>query len=114
MFNASVMELETNLNFNVQIDKLPSEKQNYTIVYIDDKEVKRPTVTETYGTINFKIEQVTPKVDSFLVRWFKTKKRIDLMLETENCMFFLKGCSLKMFKASEETFTVFYNSFREA
>lgn len=114
MYNVSVMELETNLTFNAQLDQLPQEKQNFSVVYIDNKEVKRPAATEKYGTLNFSAPEFTPKFENFFNKWFKTKKRIDLMLETQDCMFFLKGCSIKSYDSDNKSFILFYNSFQES
>ena len=114
MIVASVTELGTNMSFDAQIDTTPSQTQNFAIVYVDDKEVKRPTSTSSSGLIKFKINKVSPDIDKFLNRWFKTRKRIELMVEAEGSMYFMKGCSMKEFTSSKKQFTVFYNTFKEA
>lgn len=114
MLNASVMELETNMSFDVQIDCTPSEKQEMTTVFVDDKEVKRPSVTVSHGIIEFKALNTNIYIEKFLTKWFKTRKRIDLMLEADGHMYFMKGCSIKSFSTAFDSFTVFYNTFKEA
>lgn len=114
MQDAIVMELDTNLSFKAKIDTTPSARQSFATVYVDEKEVKRPTVTQSNGLIDFKLVEANDNINKFVEKWNKTRKRINLMVESDNRMYFLKGCSVKKFKNAEEKFTVFYNTYKEA
>ena len=108
------MELDTNLSFKAKIDATPSARQSFATVYVDEKEVKRPTVTQSNGLIDFKLVEANDNINKFVEKWNRTRKRINLMVESDNRMYFLKGCSVKKFKNAEETFTIFYNTYKEA
>lgn len=114
MINAFITELDTNMSFNAKIDRTPSETQNYAIVYVDDNEVRRPTSTSMSGLINMRIVNNSSDIDAFLNKWFKTRKRIELMIEANEHMYFVKGCSIKSFTDVNKEFTIFYNTFKEA
>lgn len=114
MQDAIVMELDTNLSFKAKIDATPSARQSFATVYVDEKEVKRPTVTQSNGLIDFKLVEANDNINKFVEKWNRTRKRINLMVESDNRMYFLKGCSVKKFKNAEETFTIFYNTYKEA
>ena len=102
------------MSFKAKIDTTPSAKQSFATVYVDEKEVKRPTVTQSNGLIDFKLVEANDNINKFVEKWNRTRKRINLMVESDNRMYFLKGCSVKKFKNAEETFTVFYNTYKEA
>lgn len=114
MQDVTITELDSNLSFKAKIDNPPETKQNFTTVYIDEKEVKRPTVTQSSGLIEVKADNPDDEVADFLNSWKSSKKRIDLMIETDESMYFIKGCSLKKFEAPKKVFSVFYNSFKQA
>lgn len=114
MQDAIVMELDTNLSFKAKIDTTPAAKQSFATVYVDEKEVKRPTVTQSNGLIDFKLVEANDNINKFVEKWNRTRKRINLMVESGDRMYFLKGCSVKKFKNAEETFTIFYNTYKEA
>ena len=109
-----VTELETNLNFQAEIDILPGATQNYSSVYIDEQEVKGAGVRQMSGTIEIKPNNPSDKVTNFLGRWNVSKKRIDLMLETGDSVYLLKHCSIRKFDTSEKVFHIFYNSYKQA
>lgn len=114
MQDVTITELDSNLSFKAKIDNPPETKQNFTTVYIDEKEVKRPTVTQSSGLIEIKADNPDDEVSNFLNFWKNSKKRIDLMVETDENMYFIKGCSLKKFEDPKKVFSVFYNSFKQA
>ena len=114
MQDAIVMELDSNLSFKAQIDTTPATKQSFATVYVDEKEVKRPTITQSNGLIDFKLVVADSKITAFIEKWNKTRKRINLMVESNDRMYFLKGCSVKKFESSQKAFTVFYNTYKEA
>ncbi len=114
MQDVTITELDSNLSFAAKIDNPPETKQNYTTVYIDEKEVKRPTITQSTGLIEVKVTSPNTDTVNFLTYWKNSKKRIDLMVETDENMYFLKGCSLKNFESPKKSFTVFYNTFKQA
>ncbi len=114
MQEATITELDSNLSFEVKIDNPPEIKQNFATVYIDDKEVKRPNVIQSIGLIEVKAVSPSSEVNDFLLKWKDSKKRIDLMLETGETMYFMKGCSIKKFESPKKAFSVFYNSFKQA
>ena len=47
MQDVIITELDSNLSFKAKIDNPPEVKQNYATVYIDEREVKRPNVTQS-------------------------------------------------------------------
>ncbi len=109
-----ITELDSNLSFKAEIDNPPETKQNFVTVYVDEKEVRRPTVTQSNGLIEIKTLSPDDETSNFLITWKNSKKRIDLMVETDENMYFLKGCSVKTFESPQKTFSVFYNSFKQA
>lgn len=116
MLDAILTELNSNLSFSVKVDKYPSLKKNYTTVYIDDKEVRLPNATELSGLleVQYDLSSYSANVVKFLAGWNKSKKRIDLMIQTDKNMYFLKGCYIKKHNAEIKSFTIFYNTFKEA
>ncbi len=114
MIDGSITELDTNMSFDVKVKSTPSKTQNYAIVYVDDKEVKRPTSTSVSGIVEFELDELPQSVEEFLAHWYRSRKRIDIMLEADEHMYFMKGCSIKTFDEVKKVFTVFYNSFRES
>lgn len=114
MQDVIITELETNLSFKASIDNPPEVKQSYTTVYVDEKELKRPTISQANGLIKVKVSVINNNISNFINRWYTTKKRINLMLETNEHMYLMKGCSIKQFKAIDENFVIFYNTFKEA
>ena len=46
MQHAVITELETSLAFDAEIDNPPSVKENFTTVFIDGNEVKRPDAAQ--------------------------------------------------------------------
>lgn len=114
MINASIMELETNLSFDAEIDATPAEKLNFATFYVDEKEYRRPTSVNTHGVIEFNIQKPASYVEAFLNKWYKTRKRIDIMLEADGHMYLMKGCYIRSFTSAKEAFTVFYNTFKES
>ena len=76
MQDAIVMELDSNLSFKAQIDTTPATKQSFATVYVDEKEVKRPTITQSNGLIDFKLVDADSKITAFIEKWNKTRKRI--------------------------------------
>lgn len=48
------------------------------------------------------------------MKWHASRKRINLMVETDEHMYLVKGCSVKKFDTPKKAFTVFYNTFKEA
>lgn len=114
MQEVTITELNSNLSFKAKIDNPPETKQNFTTVYIDEREVKRPAATQSNGLIEVKVSSPDDDTSNFLVYWKNSKKRIDLMVETDDSMYFIKGCSLKNFESPKKTFSVFYNSFKQA
>lgn len=114
MQNAIFTELENNLSFRADIDNPPEVRQSFTTVYVDEREVKRPTVDLVNGEINVKLSNVDDKISNFIKKWFSSRKRINLMIETSEHMYLLKGCSIKKFETPDKVFTIFYNAFKEA
>ena len=114
MQDVTITELDSNLSFKAKIDNPPENKQNFTTVYIDEKEFKRPNVTQSHGLIEVKVSSPDSSVSNFLTNWNTSRKRIDLMIETDDIMYFLKGCSVKKFDTPKKTFSVFYNTFKQA
>ncbi len=114
MQDVIIMELDTNLSFKAKIDNPPEVKQNFTTVYVDEKQVKRPTVAQVNGLIEIKVSSPDDKISNFITKWHASRKRINLMVETDEHMYFMKGCSVKKFDTPKKVFTVFYNTFKEA
>lgn len=114
MQDTIITELETNLSFEAKIDSTPEVKQNFSTVYVDEKEVRRPTVAEVNGLLEIKLSNPDSHVSDFIKKWNASRKRIDLMVETESRMYLMKGCSVKKFDTPKKAFTVFYNTFKEA
>lgn len=114
MQDVIIMELETNLSFKAKIDNPPEVKQNFTTVYVDEKQVKRPTVAQVNGLIEIKLANPDDKISNFVKKWHASRKRINLMVETDDHMYLVKGCSVKKFDTPKKAFTVFYNTFKEA
>ncbi len=114
MQDVIVTELETNLSFKANIDNPPEVKQNFSTVYVDEREVRRPTVSEVNGVIEIKLSNPDSHVSDFIKKWNASRKRINLMIETEKHMYLVKGCSVKKFDTPKKAFTVFYNTFKEA
>lgn len=114
MQNVTITELDTNLSFEAKIDNTPEIKHNYTIVYVDEKEVKRPNVSQINGLLEIKLVKPDEKVSNFVKAWYESRKRINLMIQNSEHMYFMKGCSVKKFHISQNTLVVFYNSFKEA
>ena len=106
MQKVTVTELETNMDFQAEIDMLPDATQNYSSVYIDDQEVKRSGVRQMSGTIKIKPNNPSDEVTSFLGKWNVSKKRIDLMLETGDSVYLLKHCSVRKFDTSKKVFYI--------
>lgn len=114
MQDVIITELETNLSFKASIDNPPEVKQSFSTFYVDEKEVKRPTVAQVNGLIEVLIYNPQSVISNFLQKWKKTRKRINLMIETNDHMYLMKGCSIKNFETPEKAFTIFYNTFKEA
>lgn len=114
MQDVTITELESNMSFEAKIDNPPEIKQNYTTVYIDEKMVKRPNISQTNGLIEIKLVKPDKTISDFVTNWFKTRKRINLMAQNDEHMYFMKGCSIKRFTSPEKAFIVFYNNFKEA
>lgn len=114
MQDVIIMELESNLSFKAKIDNPPEIKQNYATVYVDEKEVRRPTVAQVNGLIDVKLSNPGEKILNFINSWHSSRKRINLMLETDTHMYLVKGCSVKKFDINKKVFTIFYNTFKEA
>lgn len=114
MQDVIIMELETNLAFKASIDNPPEVKQSFATVYVDEKEVKRPTVAQVNGLIEIQVSNPNSTISNFLQKWKRTRKRINLMIETNDHMYLMKGCSIKRFETPDKAFTVFYNTFKEA
>lgn len=114
MKDVIITELDSNLSFNAEIDNPPEVKQNFSTVYVEEKEVRRPTVSQVNGIIKVKLSNPDNLVCDFIKKWHKIKKRIDLMVETDNHLYLMKGCSIKEFESPKKAFTVFYNTFKEA
>lgn len=114
MQNAVITELRTGLSFDVQIDKAPSVKQNFTIVFIDGKEVKRPDAAEINGLIRIIPLKHDNKVENFIKNWADSRQKIRLMLDTGAIMFLLNGCYVKKMDTENNSITIYYNSFSEA
>lgn len=55
MQDVIIMELDTNLSFKASIDNPPEVKHSFTTVYVDEKEVKRPTVSQVNGLLEVKL-----------------------------------------------------------
>ena len=109
-----VTELDTNLSFKASIDNTPEVKQSFSSVYVDEKEVRRPTVAQVNGVLTVNITELNDTISNFVTKWYKMRKRINLMLETDEHIYLIKGCSIKHFEAPDKTFTIFYNTFKEA
>lgn len=114
MQEVTITELDSNLSFKAKIDNPPEIKQNFTTVYVDEKEVKRPTVAQSNGLMNVQLSVSDDKILIFIKKWYSTKKRIDLMLENDAHMYLIKGCSVKKLDTSKNIFIIFYNTFKEA
>ncbi|MFQ8626867.1 MAG: hypothetical protein ACLSA2_10685 [Candidatus Gastranaerophilaceae bacterium] len=112
MQDAIVMELDNELSFKAKLIQLLL--QSFATVYVDEKEVKRPTVTQSNGLIDFKLVDANDSINKFVEKWNRTRKRINLMVESGDRMYFLKGCSVKKFIDAKKPFTVFYNTYKEA
>ena len=115
MKDAIITELDSNLSFNVEIDNPPEVKQNFSTLYVDDKEVKSSTFAESNGEIVIKLKDAIDQISNYITNWNSSKKRIDLMIETNQHMYLVKGCYIKRFEGLEKAaFTVFYNTFKES
>ncbi len=114
MQDVTITELDSNLSFRAKIDNPPANTQNFSTVYIDEKEVRRPNVTQSNGLIEIKVADADNVISDFLIKWNSSRKRIDLMIETDDVMYFLKGCSVKRFESPKKAFLVFYNTFKQA
>ncbi len=114
MLNAVITELRTGLSFEVQIDKAPSVKQNFTTVFIDGKEVKRHDAAEVNGLITFILLKKENKVESFIKNWAESRRKIRLMLDIGATMFLMNGCYVKKMAIEKNSITIYYNSFIEA
>lgn len=114
MQKVTITELETNRDFLAEIDTLPDTTENYSSVYVNEQEVKRIGVRQMSGTIKIKPNNPSDRVTNFLNRWTVSKKRIDLMLETGDCVYLLKHCSVREFDASNKIFHIFYNSYKQS
>lgn len=114
MQDVIIMELDTNLSFKASIDNPAEVKHSFTTVYVDEKEVKRPTVSQVNGLLEVKLANPNETISNFVQKWNKTRKRINLMVETDEHMYLIKGCSIKRFETPKKAFTIFYNTFKEA
>ncbi len=114
MQDVIITELENNLTFKAEIDNPPEVKQNFSTLYVDDKEVKSSTFAESNGEIVIKLKDTNAKISNYITNWHSSKKRINLMIETNQHMYLVKGCFIKKFEDAEKAFTVFYNTFKEA
>ncbi len=114
MQNVIITELVNNLSFRAEIDSPPEIKQSFTTVYVEEKQVKRPTVALANGEISVKLNEPNDKISNFLKKWHASKKRINLMIETNEHMYLLKDCSVKKFENAEKEFLIYYNTFKEA
>ncbi len=114
MQNVIITELETNLSFESKIDKTPEVTQNYSTVYVDEKEIKYSDVRQLNGFI--KVELIEPRnsVCKFLEKWNASKKRINTMLETGDCLYLLKNCYIREFDADKNEFILFYNTYKKS
>lgn len=109
-----ITELESNLSFKAGINNPPEVRQNFSTFYVEEKEVRYPTVAQTNGTILISLENPDVKISNFITKWNSSRRRINLMIETDEHMYLVKGCSIKRFEDIEKPFTVFYNTFKEA
>lgn len=114
MQEVTITELESNMSFEAKIDNPPEVKHNFTTVYIDEKMVKRPDIAQTNGLIEITLVDPDDNISRFVTNWAKTRKRIDLMAQNNEHMYFMKGCSIKRFNSPQKAFIVFYNNFKEA
>lgn len=114
MLDVTITELDSNLSFKAKMGNPPSDIKTYSTVYIDEQEIKRPVVDRASNLVDIKIPSPDNEVSDFVMKWKNSGKRIDLMIETNERMYFLKGCSLKNFESPKKQFSVFYNSYREA
>ena len=112
--NVIITELEYNLSFRAEIDNPPEIRQSFTTVFVDEQQIKRPTIDLVNGEISVTIRNIDDRVSNFVKKWFAVRKRINLMIETSEHMYLLKGCSIKRFESPEKAFIIFYNTFKEA
>ncbi len=114
MQKVTITELETNMDFQAEIDTLPDTTENYSSVYVNDQEIKRIGVRQMSGTIKIKPNNPNDEITSFLGKWNVSKRRINLMLETGDCVYLLKQCYVRKFDTSKKVFYIFYNSYKKA
>lgn len=114
MRDVIITELDSNLSFNAEIDNPPEVKQNFSTLYVDDKEVKSFTFAESNGEIVIKLKDSNAKISEYITNWHSSKKRINLMIETNQHMYLVKGCYIKRFEDPEKAFSIFYNTFKES
>lgn len=114
MQDVTITELDSNLSFDAKIDNPPEITHNFSRVYIDEKEVKRLNVSQSTGLIDVKLSNPNDVTADFVKKWYDKRKRIDLMIETDNHIYLMKGCSVKKFDTPKKVFTFFYNTFKEA
>lgn len=114
MQNAVITELDTGLSFDVEIDNTPSIKQDYIIVFIDGKKVKRPSTKQIGGVIEITLKKKNSETRKFVKNWNLSRKKIRIMLDCGNSMFLLNGCYIKKMVTDSEPITIYYNSYSEA
>ena len=82
MQHAVITELETSLAFDAEIDNPPSVKENFTTVFIDGNEVKRPDAAQHNGLINIVPQNPSSKIKSFIQTGQAQERRSELCLIT--------------------------------
>ena len=114
MQHAVITELETSLAFDAEIDNPPSVKENFTTVFIDGNEVKRPHAAQHNGLINIVPQNPSSKIKSFIQNWASSRKKIRIMLDNGSTMYLLEGCYIRKMATENFSITIYYNSFKEA
>lgn len=114
MQKVTITELDTNMDFQAEIDALPDTTQSYSSVYIDNLEIKRSSISQANGIIKIKPNNPDDEVTSFLGKWNVSKNRVNLIIETGDSVYLLKQCSVRKFDTSKKVFYVFYNSYKQA
>lgn len=114
MYNAILMELDTNISFDCDLENLPIVKQNFSIVFNAGKKIKRPTSIEKYGQIKIIFKKINKIEKDFINSWLISKKKINLMIETSESIYMLKRSYIKECVDESKTFSIFYNDFEES
>lgn len=114
MINVTLTELTTNISFEAKSDRLPGTTTSYNVMYVDEKEVKTPAITQSNGSMKVKLTNPDSTVENFLARWQQTKKRISVMFEAPQKVYLLKGCYIKDYTNPDKAFSLVYNTYKES